>query len=50
MRESEDIGTYKKVASAERDTTLRVPLFALEEITRVVEEKVLHSGIKDDGV
>ena len=41
--------TYEKVAPSERDSTLRVPFFTIQEVEGVLENGLFHTRVEDDG-
>lgn len=41
--------TYEKVTPSERNSALGVPPLAIQEIKGVVEDRLFHTGIEDDG-
>ena len=41
--------TYEKVAPSERDSTLRVPFFTIQEVEGVLENRLFHTRVEDDG-
>lgn len=41
--------TNQQVPSAEWDPPLSIPLFALQEVTGVLEEEIFHPGIQYNG-